>query len=260
MTSLWDPRHFILAPEPNSPFVRVDCRKYLWRRHRKLGQPLAGRALNCVGDGGERRTNIDLGGAFGAVGMAGIRHFAHHRLDHRQVGGYWNPIIEKARIFHVPFRIVDVFLVERPADALRNAALDLPFDITRVDRPTDVLRGDETQHGHLARLRIDFDVAELSAEAGCHDGRINCRFGDDGPARRCPLLRDILNRERLEITDIAACRLGATIFPSHAIWVDVSHLGCTETTPLDYLFGRVDPGEAGGEGDARSAGQMSISH
>ena len=66
----------------------------------------------------------------------------------------------------LPFRVVDVFLVQRPADALRNAALDLPLDIARVDRTADILRGDETQHRHLAGLRIDFDVAELGAEAG----------------------------------------------------------------------------------------------
>jgi hypothetical protein len=58
--------------------------------------------------------------------MTGIRHLDHDRLDHRQVGCHRNPIVKEARIFHVPVRVVDVLLVERPADPLRHAALDLP--------------------------------------------------------------------------------------------------------------------------------------
>jgi hypothetical protein len=39
--------------------------------------------------------------------------------------------------------IVDVFLVEDLADALRDAALDLIFDLGREDRLADILRRDK---------------------------------------------------------------------------------------------------------------------
>ena len=98
----------------------------------------------------------------------------------------------------MPLRVVDVFLVERPADALRDAALDLPLDIARVDGTADVLRGDETQHRHLAGLRIDLDVAELGGEAGRHAVGVDRRCGDDRPAGRRPLGGNLLERSGLK--------------------------------------------------------------
>ena len=66
--------------------------------------------------------------------MARVRHLDDHRVDHRQVGGDRHAIVEEARILQPAVLVVDVFLVERPADALRGAALDLALDIARVDR------------------------------------------------------------------------------------------------------------------------------
>src|SRR6266478_677228 len=50
------------------------------------------------------------------------------RLDHRHVGGNRDAIIEESGIIEAPV------LVERPADALRDTALDLPLDIGGVAR------------------------------------------------------------------------------------------------------------------------------
>src|SRR5205807_2124267 len=87
------------------------------------------------------------------------------RLDHRQVRGDRAAIVEEARVIEAALGVVDVFLVERPADALDDAALDLTLDIARVDRGADVLGGDEAQDLDRARLRIDLDITELRREA-----------------------------------------------------------------------------------------------
>ena len=58
-----------------------------------------------------------------------------------------------------PARVVDVLLVERPADALRHAALDLPLDIARVDRAPTSWAATKAQDRHLAGLGIDLDIA-----------------------------------------------------------------------------------------------------
>ena len=64
-----------------------------------------------------------------------------------------------------PVLAVHVFLVQGPADALHGAALQLALDITRVDRRADVLDRGIADHRRTARFRIDFDVADMRAEA-----------------------------------------------------------------------------------------------
>jgi len=74
---------------------------------------------------------------------------------------------------------------------LRHAALDLPLHIARVDGASNILSGDETQDRHLAGLRIDFNVAELSGEARRHHGGVHRRRGDNRPAGLRALRRDV---------------------------------------------------------------------
>ena len=121
--------------------------------------------------------------------------------------------------------VVNVLLVERPPDALRDPALDLPLDVTRVDCASDVLRGDETQYRHLAGLGIDFDVAELGGKARRDSAGVYRRRGDDRSAGLRPLGRNLSDRQRREVADIAARRLGATVLPDHTVRIDVPHLG-----------------------------------
>ena len=100
--------------------------------------------------------------AFHAVGVVRVRHFDQHAFDrHHQIGCDWHPVIEKTRIAQVAVLVVDVFLVERPADALHDAAMDLAFDVGRMYRAANVLRADPAQNLYRTCIRIDLDVAEL---------------------------------------------------------------------------------------------------
>ncbi len=62
--------------------------------------------------------------------------------------------------------VVDVFLVEGPADAVGDAALDLPLDIGGVDRAADILGRDKAQDRHLAGLGIDLDIENRVEKPG----------------------------------------------------------------------------------------------
>ena len=107
----------------------------------------------------------------------------------------------------MPDLIVEVRLVQRPPDALRDPALDLPLDIGGVDRLADILRRDKAQDRHLAGLGIHLDIAELRREAGRHAAGIDRGGGDYRATGQRLLRRQFLERQRREIADIAACRL-----------------------------------------------------
>src|SRR5947207_139006 len=98
--------------------------------------------------------------------MAWVRVLDHHRFDHRQIGGDRDPVIEEAGVIETPVLVVDVFLVERPPDPLRDAALDLALDIARVNGAADVLHRSVAQYLDLPRLRVDLDVADMRRKAG----------------------------------------------------------------------------------------------
>ena len=97
-------------------------------------------------------------------GMARVRHLDEDRVDHRHVGRDRAAVVEKARVIHAALLVVDVFLVERPADALGDAALDLALDIGWMDRAADILRRGVAQHRDMAGLGIDLDIADMRRE------------------------------------------------------------------------------------------------
>ncbi len=123
--------------------------------------------------------------------MARVRVLHQDRLDHRQVGCDRDPVVEEARVIEPPVLVVDVFLVERPADPLRDAALDLALDIARVDRAADVLDRGVAQDLDLARLLVDLDVADTRRKAGAGALRIDRHFGADRPAGPSRFERDV---------------------------------------------------------------------
>src|SRR4029077_6191149 len=107
---------------------------------------------------------------------------------------------------------------------------------------SDVLSGDETQNLHLAGVRIDLDVAELGGEAGRYRPGVDRRRGDDRPAGLRSLGGNLLERQRLEVANVAACRLGAAVLPNYTLRVDVPHLCRPCAQLLDYFLGSIDHG------------------
>ena len=75
----------------------------------------------------------------------------------------------------MPFVVVDVFLVKRPAQTLRGAALHLAFDVARMNRLAGVLRNGAAQDLDFAGIGIDFDIDQQAGK-----GR-----SDAAPIDRC---------------------------------------------------------------------------
>src|SRR5208283_4847975 len=88
------------------------------------------------------------------------------RIYHWHVGCDWNPVIEKTRILQASIVTVNVFLVQRPTDALSRAALVLAFDLKRVDRLARIRHHGIADNLGAAGLSVNLDVDNMDAEAG----------------------------------------------------------------------------------------------
>src|SRR5215469_11788067 len=79
--------------------------------------------------------------------------------------------------------IVDVLLVERPADALRHTSLHLALDIGGMDRPAHILDRRVAQSLDVAGLQVDLDIANMRRKSRCLALRVDLHLGADGPSR-----------------------------------------------------------------------------
>ena len=59
---------------------------------------------------------------------------------------------------------VDVLLVERPADALHHAALDLAFGVTGMDGHPHVLDGRVVQDLHLTGFHVHLHIDDVGGK------------------------------------------------------------------------------------------------
>ena len=117
--------------------------------------------MNRVGNGRRRRHDRHFADAAHAVGMTRVRHFHQDRVDHRQVQARRHSVIEEAGIGHFALAVIDVLLIERPADALHAAALHLPFDIAGVNRLADILDRGVTQDRNFTGLRVHLNIDDV---------------------------------------------------------------------------------------------------
>ena len=95
-------------------------------------------------------------------GCRGFGTLDDHCIDQWQVGRDRHAIIKKPRVIETALLVVDVLLVERPADPLGDAALDLALYRAGMDGAADILRRGVAEHLHMSGLGIDFDIANMS--------------------------------------------------------------------------------------------------
>ena len=98
------------------------------------------------------------------------------QLDPRNFQGGRDQIIGQRHGARLAGLVVHEFLQQRLADALGDAADDLPLDHRGIDDGADVFRGDVADDLHLAGLRIDVHHDDVSAcgeaaEFGVVEGR-----------------------------------------------------------------------------------------
>ena len=96
----------------------------------------------------------------GAERSFGVRHLDQDGLDRRHVADGRDQVVVQ-----ILGAAGNVFLHQRHADALRDAALDLAFGKQRVDRLADIVRGGDLDQLHRAELHVDLELGDLRAIA-----------------------------------------------------------------------------------------------
>ena len=75
-----------------------------------------------------------------------------------------------------PSFVVDRFLDHRLADALRQPAVNLPFDNQRIDQVPGIVHGDQLQQRRLAGLAVHLEHRDVAAERIGIVGRLEERL------------------------------------------------------------------------------------
>ena len=187
--------------------------------------------------------------------MTRVGHLNQHGIDHRQIERRRHAVVEEAGVGHDALFVVDVLLIEGPADALHGAALHLPLHIARMNRLADILHGGVAQNRDLACLRIDLHVDNVRREAAANTGRIDACPADDGAAGRVQLPCQFPERETLAPVRPA---LQDAVFIADVVRLDVPDLRRPrDHLPLDILRCFIG-GPARGEGDAAATGHVGV--
>src|SRR5262249_21632153 len=154
------------------------------------------------------------------------------RVDHRQVVAGGNPIVEKRAVAHRSGGIIEILFIDAPANTLDDASLNLPFDITGVNRRPDVLGRRVSQNVDLARLGIDLDIDRMRGERAAAAFRIDRPLASDRFARLIDFFRQLPEGEFL-----AARPEQASGLIRHLLWIDLPDF----RGPLDHLPLNVAP-------------------
>ncbi|KTT92361.1 hypothetical protein NS44R_14615, partial [Mammaliicoccus sciuri] len=152
--------------------------------------------------------------------------------------------------------VVDVLLVQRPADALRDAALQLALDIARMHGAADILHGGVADHPDDAEIDIDLDVADMGAEAAFGAHSVELHAGADRSALRRRLLGEVRERQRLELAGIRTDRMRGAVLPLHRFRIDLPDLRSPLAQGRDHLVGGLRHHHRGGEQHAATTGQV----
>src|SRR5581483_12488992 len=117
-----------------------------------------------------------------------------------------------------------VLFVERPADALADAALQLAFDIARMHGAADILHRRVTYDARDAEIEVDLDVADVRAEAALGALRIDLGLVADRAAHLRRLLGELAQGQRLELAGVVAGWRRCAVFPLHRVRIDLPNL------------------------------------
>ena len=151
----------------------------------------ANRIMNRIENRRRGRDHRLLADSFRAEGPDRRRIFDQDRLDRRNVARRRNQIVVQILAF-----AGEEFLHQRHAEALRNSALDLAFNQSRIDGAPDIMGRGHLQHTNRAQFNVDFDLRHVRAETEDRvrialpvfiqrsDRRIECRFAGDDVSMR----------------------------------------------------------------------------
>ena len=187
--------------------------------------------------------------------MARVGNFHHHGLDHRHIQTGRHPVVEEAGVQHRPVAVVAVLLVQRPADALHRAALDLPLDIAGMHRGADIHKGGAADNVHLAGFGVHFDVDDVAGDDRPYARGYGGHRGGDGAAGAHHPAGQFLESEL--VFGIAGAGENP-VGERHILFLHFPDRGgAGGHLPLDILGG-LDRGEAGVKGGAAAPGDRRV--
>ena len=125
------------------------------------GDAHADRVMDGVEDRGRGRHRRRLADALGAERSGRIEALHDVDGDLRHVERRRHDVIGQVGIDVAPLGVEQHLLLQRHADAHRNAALDLAFDQHRIDGGAAIMRGGDAQDFDLAGLVVDVDLGDL---------------------------------------------------------------------------------------------------
>src|SRR5882757_5688626 len=151
-----------------SPHLRIPDRlPYLGRCQRRiklLDAELAERIHHAVGDARRAADGTGFAAALGAERIGAARRgIVEGDSDRRDVVGARHAVILVARGQQLAFLAVGDAFIERLADALRDAAMDLAGHQHRIDGNADVIDRGIAHHLADAGFGIDLDFADMRA-------------------------------------------------------------------------------------------------
>ena len=134
------------------------------RPHRQRMHPHACGIRDCIGDSRQRRADRGFAHAANAIWMAGIRHFHYNRVDHGQIACHRYPVIQETRVLQPSVLAIDVFLVQRPANALRRASLILALYIGWMNRLARILNNRIARDFRGSRFAVNLSIDNMCRE------------------------------------------------------------------------------------------------
>src|SRR5437660_3267131 len=140
-------------------------------RNRELGEAVIRGRSDGVGDGGAGGDDGGLADALGAEGTGLGRQLEDDGLDHRDRKGMREGVVHQGAGAELAVLVVVHPLEQRPADALRDAALHLALDGGGVERAAHVLDHDVMDDPDGPGVGLDLDLAEVAGEGGRPLGR-----------------------------------------------------------------------------------------
>ena len=183
--------------------------------------------------------------------MARVGHLNYDRIDHRHIQAHGHPVVQKAGVQHLSLFVDEVFLVQRPADALGNRPLNLAFHIAGMDRFARVLEAGVPEDRDFAGFRVYLQVHDVDSYGGPRPSWIYT-----GPSHNGATGGILPGRQLLESKPQLRVRLVLqdAVLVFNVIHRDFPYLGGTLNHLLLYVQGRLITGPARLECHAASCG------
>ena len=166
--------------------------------------------------------------------------------------------VEEAGVVQPAARVVDVLLVQRPADALRGAALVLAFDIGRIHRLAGILDDGVAQNFGRSGFGIDLDIANVRGEGHARAIGDDLVMAGDGATGIAGGGGDVFQRQRRQVAMAVALGLGVAVLPDDILDRDVHHLGGPVAQYLDGVAAGKHRRHARREGAAAAIGHVVV--